>query len=109
VYFVRRGPSQTRYSVRQLEEELHERIVLSCAPLVFALAGAAIGVLARRRSLVTSFLLAFVGVGVPYYGMFMVGRALSVSIGLPAPLAFWPANVITGAVGLLGLRRAVRG
>jgi len=109
IYFVERGPTQKRYSIRQINEEFHERLVLSLAPFVLALVGASLGVISRKGTLVTSFLLAFVGVGVPYYGIIMVGRALSVSVGLHAGIAFWPANLIMGIVGLVLLRKAVRG
>jgi lipopolysaccharide export LptBFGC system permease protein LptF len=107
VYAIRRR-GMNRIDVNELTEELHERFVLSFAPFVLALLGAALGILARRGALVQSMLLAFLVAFVPYYGLVMVGRALIESGDVPAAIALWPANGIMAVLGVVLLRKAVR-
>jgi lipopolysaccharide export LptBFGC system permease protein LptF len=108
IYAVDRK-GQHRYSYLDLQQELHERLALALAPFVLVLVGASFGIIARKGSLVTSFLLAFVGAAVPYYGMLLAGRALFKEGIVPAAAGMWPPNLVMGVIGLVLLRKAVRG
>jgi lipopolysaccharide export system permease protein len=108
IYGIERGELEDNERVK-LQEELHERLVVSFAPLVLAILGTAVGILVRKGTLVTSFLLAFFVAAVPFYGLLMAGRSLALARTLPPAAAVWPTNVVMGLVGLVLLRKAVRG
>ncbi len=88
--------------------ELHKRIAIPAAALVFVLIGFPLGVRNRRGG--RSYgLTASVALVVAYYVLLNNGELLARSRGVPVALGIWLPNLLLAVAGLLMLRRASRG
>lgn len=88
--------------------ELHKRVAIPAAALIFALVGFPLGVSNRRGG--KSFgLTASVALVVIYYVLLNNGELLARSHTVPAGLGMWLPNVVIGGVGLFMLGRVSRG
>jgi LPS export ABC transporter permease LptF len=79
--------------------EIHRKIALSFAPLVFILIGLPLAVITRRREKSINFGIAFIVVGV-YYLLLLGAEALTMQ-GITDPhIALWLPNALLGSAGL---------
>ncbi|MDA3871379.1 MAG: LptF/LptG family permease [Candidatus Marinimicrobia bacterium] len=80
--------------------EIHKKISMPVACIIFVLIGAPLGMLSRKGNLAVagSFSLAFFFV---YWALLMGGERLSDRNFMSAWLAMWSANIIVGSMGLI--------
>jgi lipopolysaccharide export system permease protein len=84
--------------IAQFKVEIHKKLSIPAACLVFALLGAPLGVKARRGGVAVGFL--SVGFFLLYY-LFLVGGEQLADRGRMAPwLSMWLPNIVLGAAGL---------
>ncbi len=94
--------------VREAQVELHKRVAIPAAALVFALVGFPLGIRNRRGG--KGFgLTASVVLVVLYYVLLNNGELLATSGQVPVVAGIWLPNVVIVALGLLLLRRASHG
>ncbi len=109
-----RGESLAAYRKQNPEEyrvQLHRRVALPLAPLVFPLVAVPVGLRVRRNARAWAGLLCALLVG-GYYALLVFGQLLALEGSLPAALAVWAPNGTFAAVGLgllLAARRAGHG
>ena len=80
--------------------EIHKKISMPVACIIFVLIGAPLGMLSRKGNLAVagSFSLSFFFI---YWALLMAGERLSDRNLLSPWLAMWSANIIVGSVGLI--------
>jgi len=88
--------------------EIHKRIALSFASIVFVILGAPLGVLFRRGGRMTALFLGFLLVIVVYYPLILLGEAVSSDGRIPASLGMWIGNALVSGVGITLLVRVFR-
>ncbi|MBI2914293.1 MAG: LptF/LptG family permease [Firmicutes bacterium] len=93
--------------VRQPLVQLHFKLALPLASLIFAVVGAPLGLQPHRSASSIGFGLSIVVIFV-YYVLMTVGSALGQGGYLPPALAAWLENMVLGGVGLVLLLRASR-
>lgn len=93
---------------REFEAEYWRRIALGLVPLVFALLGAPLGLVAARGSRMAALVTALVVALPVYYPLLLWGENLARDGTLPAPLALGLADVVMAATGIHLLGRAGR-
>lgn len=91
------------YPLAEIETEIHERLALAGASLVFVLVGAPLGLLLRRGSRLTAFFVAICVIGF-YYALFHFGATFGSRGSIP-PTSVWVPDVALFLVGLLGIWR----
>lgn len=96
------APGKQRY---RLEAELHERIVIACAPLVLILIGIPLGLQSQRSGKGAGFALALV-VFLVYYVLLSFAGTLADKGILPAAVILWLPNLVFLAGGSFFLYRA---
>jgi lipopolysaccharide export system permease protein len=96
------APGRQRY---RLEAELHERLVIACAPLVLILIGIPLGLQSQRSGKGAGFTLALV-VFLVYYVLLSFAGTLADKGILPAVLILWLPNLVFLAGGSFFLYRA---
>ncbi len=121
---IRRGPTETSSSdllsrIRGQDDsspreriearvEMHKRVAIPAAALVFVLVGLALGIRNRRGGkgfgLTASVLLVVV-----YYILLINGEILAASGRLPAAAGAWLPNLVLGGVGAVLFAHALRG
>lgn len=121
---IRRGPPETPSSALlsriqgqdesspreriEARVELHKRVAIPAAALVFVLVGLALGIRNRRGGkgfgLTASVLLVVV-----YYVLLINGELLAVSGRLPAAVGAWLPNLVLAGVGAVLFAHALRG
>ncbi|MDP8259390.1 MAG: LptF/LptG family permease [Candidatus Gygaella obscura] len=84
--------------------QLHEKIAISFAPLVFMLLGIPLGMITHKRQKNMNMLLIFIIV-VAYYLIFLGFEALSLQGKTPV-YTMWLANIIMTVLGIILLRRS---
>jgi lipopolysaccharide export system permease protein len=89
-----------RWSIFEVDVELHRRFAESVAPVIFMLLGAPLGVLARTRSRMVAFFVGFLPILVLYYPLLMLGASLGSRGAIPPWLGTWGGNIILGYAGL---------
>lgn len=94
-------PGRQRY---RLEAELHERIVVACAPLVLILIGIPLGLQSQRSGKGAGFALALL-VFLVYYVLLSFAGTLADKGILPAALILWLPNLVFLGGGLFFLYR----
>lgn len=92
---------------RDARLELHRRLALPAACLVFGLLGAALGLHHARGGRSRGFALCLV-VLLAYYALLTAGRALGKKGALPPELAMWMPDLVLGALGLYAFARKNR-
>jgi lipopolysaccharide export system permease protein len=80
--------------------EIHKKIALAFAPLIFVLFGLPLAIITHRRQKRVNFLLAF-GVVAVYYLLSLGCEALGIQNFLPPEVAMWIPNIIFGGLGIL--------
>ena len=85
--------------------ELHRRLALPAAPLLFALLGVPLG-LRRTRGARSYGVLVCVALVVGYYALLSLGDYLGDARVIPVPLALWLPNLVFAGVAIPLLRRA---
>ncbi|MHC4829543.1 MAG: LptF/LptG family permease [Planctomycetota bacterium] len=94
---------------RHASAHLHQRAVLSLAPLLFALIAVTLPLLLRSNVRLLPFFVAFSVIALTYFGPFMIGMSLAEKGRGPEPwMCYWPAPLISGLTGLYLLRRLFR-
>jgi len=89
---------------RKLQVELHRRISMSFACVVFAVLGFFIGIKSARGIRSTAIVLCM-GVGVIYWISYLVANALAIS-GVVWPwLGIWAPNVVFMAIPIIFFKR----
>lgn len=96
------APGKQRY---RLEAELHERIVIACAPLVLILIGIPLGLQSQRSGKGAGFALALL-VFLVYYVLLSFAGTLADKGILPAAFILWLPNLVFLAGGSFFLYRA---
>ncbi|MCM8783730.1 MAG: LptF/LptG family permease [Candidatus Omnitrophica bacterium] len=86
--------------ISPIETEIHKKIALSFACLVFVFVGFPLGVLTKRRTGAVAFGLSLVVLGL-YYLIMIGGEALAIQRLVKPPLAMWLANIILGIMGVI--------
>ena len=79
--------------------EVHLREALSAATFVLALVGVPLGIWIRRESRLASFAVAVL-VFVLLYALLAGGECMAVKERVPAALALWTPDVLTGGLGV---------
>lgn len=105
------GPLPAEYPERDPDAyriQLHRRLALPLAPLVFALIGVALGIRPTRGARSWGTLLC-VAIAFAYYVLLAVGHFLAEESLAPPALALWLPNLVLGTLALGLLRRAARG
>ncbi len=82
--------------------ELHKKLSIPFACLVFALIGLALGISNRKDSKLASFVLG-IGVIFTYYIVMYGSEAIAKAGGVSAHLAMWLPNIVLGLAGVLVL------
>jgi lipopolysaccharide export system permease protein len=107
-------PTNRVYAERQTRRadeaavEVHVRLAQSTAPIVFALLGAPLGVLLRRRDFLQIFFVSFLPVILIFYPSLVLARNL-VKEGFATPLAaVWSPSLLLCVVALPLWRQVVR-
>jgi lipopolysaccharide export system permease protein len=95
-----RLPPIFRWKPRELDYELHGRFAGALSPLIMALLGMPLGVLARARGKLVAFFIGFMPVLAFYYPLTLVGEGLGTEGALNPALAAWGADGIVGVLGL---------
>lgn len=90
-----------------LSAEIHNKIALALASLVFFVVGVPLGITTRRSERSISFAIAF-GLMVAYWSLILAGKALAQKGVLPPLPALQFANLVIGGVGLALLGRLAR-
>lgn len=85
--------------------EFHSRAAFAGSGVLFALFGAALGLLRGTSNRALVFLIGFLVVVLGYYPLMMAGEAAGRGGLLPPPAALWVANAALLAVTLIFLRR----
>ncbi len=93
------------HDLRQYQLQLHLKIAVPLASLVFAVVGAPLGIQSHRSATSIGFGLSVIIIFI-YYIMLTFGTALGQSGQLPPALAAWLQNIILGIVGLVLIWRA---
>ncbi|MEZ4649145.1 MAG: LptF/LptG family permease [Candidatus Eisenbacteria bacterium] len=91
--------------VQKYSVEIHKKVSIPVACVVFVLVGAPLGILSRRGGLAAGILSAVFFVF--YYLCLIGGEQLADRLVLPTWLAMWFPNLLLGAIGLLFMRRAI--
>jgi lipopolysaccharide export system permease protein len=99
------GSHQRR--LRSLSVEIHKKVALSFACIVFVIIGVPIGVRAREASAGAGMMISILFFAV-YYAFLKVGENLADRGFMPPALSMWAANLVLGAVGLWLFLRASR-
>lgn len=90
--------------VRRHLVQLHLKVALPAASIVFALVGAPLGMQSHRRAASIGFGLSIVVIFV-YYVLMSVGSALGEGGQLPPALGAWLQNILLGAFGIIMILR----
>lgn len=93
------------HDLRQYQLQLHLKIAVPLASLVFAFVGAPLGIQSHRSATSIGFGLSVIIIFI-YYIMLTFGSALGQSGQLPPALAAWLQNIILGVAGLILIWRA---
>ncbi len=101
---IRRNPSASL----ELKVEVHRRLALSFACLVFALVGAPLGVLFRRGGKLAALFVSFLVVMFVFYPLLTLGQALAEEGTVPAFVGLWLPDVTVGGIGIALLLRVFR-
>jgi len=101
-------PAPDARDPNEYRAQLHRRIALPFAPLLFAALGVPLG-LQRPKSARSWGVLVCTGLVVAYYTMLTFSEFLGTSGALPPALALWIPNVVFGLAALPLLWRAQRG
>jgi lipopolysaccharide export system permease protein len=104
---VRHQINSHRRRLRSLSVEVHKKVALSFACLVFVFIGVSIGVRAREASAGAGMMISILFFAV-YYAFLKVGENLADRGLMPPVLSMWAANIVLGAVGLWLFIRAGR-
>jgi lipopolysaccharide export system permease protein len=93
--------------LRSLSVEVHKKIALSFACIVFVIIGVPLGVRAREASAGAGMMISILFFAV-YYAFLKVGENLADRGLMPPLLSMWAANIVLGAVGIWLFTRASR-
>ena len=93
--------------IRSLSVEVHKKIALSFACIVFVIIGVPLGVRAREASAGAGMMISILFFAV-YYAFLKVGENLADRGLVPPVLSMWAANIVLGAVGIWLFTRANR-
>ncbi len=93
--------------LRSLSVEIHKKVALSFACLVFVIIGVPLGVRAREASAGAGMMISILFFAV-YYAFLKVGENLADRGLMPPLLSMWAANLVLGAVGIWLFARANR-
>jgi lipopolysaccharide export system permease protein len=104
---IRRQIESHRRRLRSLSVEVHKKVALSFACLVFVFIGIPIGVRAREASAGAGMMISILFFAV-YYAFLKVGENLADRGLMPPVLSMWAANMVLGAVGMYLFMRASR-
>ncbi len=100
-------PDGTEFERNQARVEMHKRLAIPAACLVFGLYGVPLGFRNRRAGRTSGFLVS-VGIFLVYYVLLGNGEEAAVGGRLPAWLAMWAPNIILSVLGTLLLWRRNR-
>ncbi len=87
--------------------EIHKKIAMPFAAIIFVLIGAPLGMIVRRGGLGTSGGISLVFFLI-YWGILMTGERLADRLLMSPWLAMWGANIIFAFIGLLLVHYAIR-
>ncbi len=105
---VRAGTKVTPEGVREALVELHKRVAIPAAAMVFALVGFPLGIRNRRGGKGFGLTVSVVLV-VFYYVLLNNGELFATSGQVPVVVGIWLPNLVIIALGVLLLRRASHG
>jgi lipopolysaccharide export system permease protein len=94
------SPRESEY--REWLAEIHKRLALPTACLIFALLGVGFGISNVRTGRSLALLLSL-GITIAYYLLALSGQHAAVSGKLPVWLGMWQANIVLGALGMIVL------
>lgn len=89
----------------ELETELHKRIAIGLACLVFGVIGVALGTVSNRRNVKAGGAVLSIGIIVTYWILYVTGESLARNGHLPPWFAIWIANFIFSVAGYFLIRR----
>ncbi|MDZ7821502.1 MAG: LptF/LptG family permease [Candidatus Marinimicrobia bacterium] len=87
--------------------EIHKKVAMPFAAIIFVLIGAPLGMIVRRGGLGTSGGISLVFFLI-YWGILMTGERLADRLLMAPWLAMWGANIIFGLLGLILVHFAIR-
>jgi lipopolysaccharide export system permease protein len=91
---------------RQLETELHKRIAIAFACILFALIGVGLGTVTNRRNEKGGGTVICVALIVSYYIVYMIAEGAARKGQLPPIVAMWAANTLFSIAAFWSLRRS---
>jgi lipopolysaccharide export system permease protein len=94
--------SESRYLV-----EIHKKLAMPVAAMIFVLIGAPLGMIVRRGGLGTSGGISLVFFLI-YWGILMTGERFADRLLMAPWLAMWGANIVFGLFGLMLVHYAIR-
>ena len=100
------GPESREIRAHRIE--IHKKIALPAACLVFALLGLPLGLMTGRAGRTGGFSLGL-GIILLYYALLTAGEKAAMDGRLSAPLGMWAPNIVLAAAGLLLFSRLRRG
>jgi lipopolysaccharide export system permease protein len=104
---IGRQINSNKRRIRSMSVEVHKKIALSFACLVFVIIGVPIGVRARDASAGAGMMISILFFAV-YYAFLKVGENLADRGLMPPVLSMWAANIVLGAIGIWMFARASR-
>jgi lipopolysaccharide export system permease protein len=103
-----RPPADVRVKVKEVYQlQLHRRLALPVAPLLFALVGIPLGLRSSRGARSWGVLIC-VGLVFSYYSLLSFGSFLAENLTVPASLAMWLPNLAFAVIAVPLLYRARR-
>ena len=96
-----------RRQIRSMSVEVHKKVALSFACIVFVIIGVPIGVRTRDASAGAGMVVSILFFAV-YYAFLKVGENLADRGFMPPALSMWAANIVLGALGVWLFVRANR-
>ncbi len=103
------APGLKQEKTIELKTELHKRIAIGFACLVFGIIGVSLGTVTNRRNVKAGGAVLSVGIIVAYWILYVSTESLARNGTLPPWLAMWTANILFSIAGLFLLRRVWNG
>jgi lipopolysaccharide export LptBFGC system permease protein LptF len=91
---------EMRVGIAPLLTEIHKKLALSFAPLIFILFGLPLAIITHRREKKVNFVLGFGVVGI-YYLLSLGAEALCMQNLMSPSVGMWIPNVLFGGIGTL--------
>jgi lipopolysaccharide export LptBFGC system permease protein LptF len=94
------------YRLLRAQVEYQKKFAIPFACLAFSLIGVPLGIIVRRSGKMVG---AGIGLGVIiiYYVLLQIGQTIGFRGGVPAPIAIWMPNILTGITGIILIIRTI--